>query len=67
MEGPAESVSSGRMETLLSLIGGGFEGLLGGVMMVMMMVIMVIMLVVMLVTVCGSGVDGQHMKCAFGC
>lgn len=66
MEGPAESVSSGRMETLLSLIGGGFEGLLGGgggVMMVMMMVIMVIMLV----TVCGSGVDGQHMKCAFGC
>lgn len=36
-------------------------------MMVMMMVIMVIMLVVMLVTVCGSGVDGQHMKCAFGC
>lgn len=69
MEGPAESVSSGRMETLLSLIGGGFEGLLGGggVMMVMMMVIMVIMLVVMLVPVCGSGVDGQHMKCAFGC
>lgn len=36
-------------------------------MMVMMMVIMVIMLVVMLVPVCGSGVDGQHMKCAFGC
>lgn len=30
MEGPAESVSSGRMETLLRLIGGGFEGLLGG-------------------------------------
>lgn len=32
-----------------------------------MMVMMMVIMVIMLVTVCGSGVDGQHMKCAFGC